>query len=216
MTQLEELPPPPSRTKWTRRVPHPVLIGHAASRFGRSSTSRRTASRASRTPSGASAASRASKSVATTSSSSRRSCPCALPFRTPAPRSRPSALLPDMSNCIGFWSWPLTTCACAAPQPQDVGASADLPQAQPRPPRARQRCGRPRAGPHPPRPPRGGEEGAVSSAPRAALRPRSAPGREARDPPRARAQPHAFVQILFLRPASASVSPQPRQQGRIV
>jgi len=25
------LPPPPLRTKWTRRVPHPVLIGHAAS-----------------------------------------------------------------------------------------------------------------------------------------------------------------------------------------
>ena len=24
-------PPPFSRTKWTRRVPHPVLIGHAAS-----------------------------------------------------------------------------------------------------------------------------------------------------------------------------------------
>ena len=24
-------PPPPPRTKWTRRVPHPVLIGHAAS-----------------------------------------------------------------------------------------------------------------------------------------------------------------------------------------
>jgi hypothetical protein len=24
-------PSPPSRTKWTRRVPHPVLIGHAAS-----------------------------------------------------------------------------------------------------------------------------------------------------------------------------------------
>jgi hypothetical protein len=23
-------PPPLSRTKWTRRVPHPVLIGHAA------------------------------------------------------------------------------------------------------------------------------------------------------------------------------------------
>ena len=23
--------PPPPRTKWTRRVPHPVLIGHAAS-----------------------------------------------------------------------------------------------------------------------------------------------------------------------------------------
>ena len=23
--------PPPSRTNWTRRVPHPVLIGHAAS-----------------------------------------------------------------------------------------------------------------------------------------------------------------------------------------
>ena len=26
-----EPPPPPPRTKWTRRVPHPVLIGHAAS-----------------------------------------------------------------------------------------------------------------------------------------------------------------------------------------
>jgi hypothetical protein len=25
------VPSPPSRTKWTRRVPHPVLIGHAAS-----------------------------------------------------------------------------------------------------------------------------------------------------------------------------------------
>jgi len=25
------VPPPPSRTKWTRRAPHPVLIGHAAS-----------------------------------------------------------------------------------------------------------------------------------------------------------------------------------------
>ena len=25
------MPPPPPRTKWTRRVPHPVLIGHAAS-----------------------------------------------------------------------------------------------------------------------------------------------------------------------------------------
>jgi hypothetical protein len=24
-------PPPPPRTQWTRRVPHPVLIGHAAS-----------------------------------------------------------------------------------------------------------------------------------------------------------------------------------------
>jgi len=24
-------PPPTSRTKWTRRVPHPVLSGHAAS-----------------------------------------------------------------------------------------------------------------------------------------------------------------------------------------
>ena len=23
--------PPPPRTKWTRRVPHPVLIGHAGS-----------------------------------------------------------------------------------------------------------------------------------------------------------------------------------------
>ena len=28
---LAEAPPPPPRTKWTRRVPHPVLIGHAAS-----------------------------------------------------------------------------------------------------------------------------------------------------------------------------------------
>ena len=27
-------PPPPLRTKWTRRVPHPVLIGHAASLLG--------------------------------------------------------------------------------------------------------------------------------------------------------------------------------------
>ena len=27
-------PPPPPRTKWTRRVPHPVLIGHAASLAG--------------------------------------------------------------------------------------------------------------------------------------------------------------------------------------
>ena len=27
----EPVLPPPSRTKWTRRVPHPVLIGHAAS-----------------------------------------------------------------------------------------------------------------------------------------------------------------------------------------
>ena len=25
------IPPPPPCTKWTRRVPHPVLIGHAAS-----------------------------------------------------------------------------------------------------------------------------------------------------------------------------------------
>ena len=24
-------PPPPPRTKWTRRVPHPVLIGHTSS-----------------------------------------------------------------------------------------------------------------------------------------------------------------------------------------
>jgi hypothetical protein len=29
-------PPPPPRTKWTRRVPHPVLIGHAASAGSRS------------------------------------------------------------------------------------------------------------------------------------------------------------------------------------
>ena len=28
---LDKEPPPPPRTKWTRRVPHPVLIGHAAS-----------------------------------------------------------------------------------------------------------------------------------------------------------------------------------------
>jgi hypothetical protein len=27
----EVCPPPPPRTKWTRRVPHPVLIGHVAS-----------------------------------------------------------------------------------------------------------------------------------------------------------------------------------------
>jgi hypothetical protein len=27
----DQLPSPPPRTKWTRRVPHPVLIGHAAS-----------------------------------------------------------------------------------------------------------------------------------------------------------------------------------------
>jgi len=26
-----EVRPPPSRNKWTHRVPHPVLIGHAAS-----------------------------------------------------------------------------------------------------------------------------------------------------------------------------------------
>ena len=33
LAALRVLPPPPprSRTKWTRRVPHPVLIGHAAS-----------------------------------------------------------------------------------------------------------------------------------------------------------------------------------------
>ena len=28
---VETFPPPPPRTKWTRRVPHPVLIGHVAS-----------------------------------------------------------------------------------------------------------------------------------------------------------------------------------------
>ena len=28
-------PPPPPRTKWIRRVPHPVLIGHAASQVAR-------------------------------------------------------------------------------------------------------------------------------------------------------------------------------------
>jgi len=27
-------PPPPPRTKWTRLVPHPVLIGHAALAHG--------------------------------------------------------------------------------------------------------------------------------------------------------------------------------------
>ena len=31
-------PPPPSGTKWTRRVPHPVLIGHVASRSKRFDT----------------------------------------------------------------------------------------------------------------------------------------------------------------------------------
>ena len=30
--RASDAPPPPPRTKWTRRVPHPVLIGHAASR----------------------------------------------------------------------------------------------------------------------------------------------------------------------------------------
>ena len=31
-TRVFTVPPPPApRTKWTRRVPHPVLIGHAAS-----------------------------------------------------------------------------------------------------------------------------------------------------------------------------------------
>jgi hypothetical protein len=29
--RAERFRPPPPRTKWTRRVPHPVLIGHAAS-----------------------------------------------------------------------------------------------------------------------------------------------------------------------------------------
>ena len=29
-SQIQAPAPPPSRTKWTRRVPHPVLIGHAA------------------------------------------------------------------------------------------------------------------------------------------------------------------------------------------
>jgi len=29
--QAPSPPSPPPRTKWTRRVPHPVLIGHAAS-----------------------------------------------------------------------------------------------------------------------------------------------------------------------------------------
>ena len=29
-----DAPPPPLRTNWTRRVPHPVLIGHAASLTG--------------------------------------------------------------------------------------------------------------------------------------------------------------------------------------
>jgi hemoglobin-like flavoprotein len=31
MIQSPPTPLPPSHTKWTRRVPHPVLIGHAAS-----------------------------------------------------------------------------------------------------------------------------------------------------------------------------------------
>jgi hypothetical protein len=30
-TRYEVAPTPPARTKWTRRVPHTVLIGHAAS-----------------------------------------------------------------------------------------------------------------------------------------------------------------------------------------
>jgi hypothetical protein len=31
LQQQVDPPPPPARTEWTRRVPHPVLIGHAAS-----------------------------------------------------------------------------------------------------------------------------------------------------------------------------------------
>ena len=31
MLMISFPPPRPLRTKWTRRVPHPVLIGHAAS-----------------------------------------------------------------------------------------------------------------------------------------------------------------------------------------
>ena len=33
--QAPSPPSPPPRTKWTRRVPHPVLIGHAAPVEGR-------------------------------------------------------------------------------------------------------------------------------------------------------------------------------------
>jgi hypothetical protein len=32
-------PPPPSRTKWTRLVPQPILTGHAASLLGREARS---------------------------------------------------------------------------------------------------------------------------------------------------------------------------------
>ena len=55
-------PPPPPRTKWTRRIPHPVLIGHAASlppyrphgrsRRSSSATSSRSTRRSSTLPSG--------------------------------------------------------------------------------------------------------------------------------------------------------------------
>jgi len=38
-------PPPPPRTKWTRRVPHPVLIGHAMASLGGRERTRRTAGR---------------------------------------------------------------------------------------------------------------------------------------------------------------------------
>jgi hypothetical protein len=31
VTLFDKVPPPPPRTKWTRRVPHPVLNGHAVS-----------------------------------------------------------------------------------------------------------------------------------------------------------------------------------------
>ena len=44
---LLEHGPPPSRTKWIRRVPHPVLIGHAASLSQGCSSTRSRSSRCS-------------------------------------------------------------------------------------------------------------------------------------------------------------------------
>ena len=84
--------PPPSRTKWTRRVPHPVLIGHAASLARCAATeptcssspsrSRRSVSRPS--PAGATAASwwSAARAAPSASASSKVTPPPPLPSRT--------------------------------------------------------------------------------------------------------------------------------------
>ena len=72
-------PPPPPRTKWTRRVPHPVPIGHAASLTTYQSDTPRPSPRANRTrrvphPAGVSrSASSGPKRSASTSARSRSS-----------------------------------------------------------------------------------------------------------------------------------------------